>query len=87
MRGAPGPVVQRRSSSPNGSTLLGASRAVATDAAKEAQTHDCCERGLALINTWPAPTDMVAPCGSANKGVSVQRITRRLVDRKGARRR
>ena len=68
--------MQRRSTSPNGSTLLGASWAVAADAAKGAQTHDCCKRGLALsISTRPAPIDMVAPCGSGNKGVSVQRIT------------
>ena len=51
---------------------------------KGAQTHDCCEIGLALsISTRPAPIDMVAPCGSANKGVSVQRITPRLVDLEG----
>jgi hypothetical protein len=73
--------MQRRSSSPNGSTRLGAAWAVAADAANGAQTHDCCKTGLALsISTRPAPIDMVAPCGSANKGVSVQRITPRLID-------
>jgi len=47
--------------------------------AKGAQTHQCCETSLASsISTWPAPIDMVAPCGPVNKGVSVQRITGRL---------
>ena len=29
-------------------------------------------------STWPAPDIMVAPRGAMNKGVCVQRITRRL---------
>jgi hypothetical protein len=66
----------RRSSSPNGSTLLAAPMAVAADAAKAGADPRLPRDSLASsISMWPAPIDIVAPCGSADKRVSVQRIT------------